>query len=87
MNEEKVNRRFTGTVASSKMDKSITVVVERLVKHPIYGKYIRRRTKLTAHDEANECREGDTVLIERCRPLSKRKSWRLVQVVERSAAA
>ncbi len=77
-------RTLTGRVVSDKMDKTITVVVERLVKHPLYGKYIRRSTKLHAHDENNECREGDVVVIQECRPISKTKSWRLVRIVERS---
>lgn len=77
-------RTVTGRVVSSKMDKTITVLVERLVKHPLYGKYIRRSTKLHAHDENNECREGDVVVIQECRPLSKTKSWRLVKIVERA---
>ncbi|MHB1949875.1 MAG: 30S ribosomal protein S17 [Acidiferrobacteraceae bacterium] len=74
-----------GRVSSNRMDKTITVVVERQLAHPLYGKFIRRRTKLHAHDERNECREGDLVLIEPCRPLSKTKSWRLVKVLERAA--
>lgn len=77
-------RTVTGRVVSSKMDKTITVRVERLVKHPLYGKYIRRSTKLHAHDENNECNEGDVVVIQECRPLSKTKSWRLVKIVERA---
>jgi small subunit ribosomal protein S17 len=77
-------RLLTGKVVSNKMDKTIAVSVERLVKHPIYGKYIRRTTKLLAHDANNECREGDTVSIKPCRPMSRRKSWMLVQVVERA---
>jgi small subunit ribosomal protein S17 len=80
-------RTLTGTVLSNKMDKTITVVVERLIKHPTYGKYVRRSTKLLAHDENNECNEGDTVAIVQCRPLSRRKSWTLVRVVERAPAA
>ena len=85
MNEQsKVARTFTGTVVSDKMDKTVTVMIERKVKHPVYGKYIRRSTKLHVHDEDNTCREGDKVSIEQCRPLSKSKSWRLVDVVERS---
>lgn len=84
---EKPVRTVTGKVASNKMDKTITVVVERLVKHPLYGKYVRRRTKLTAHDADNQCQEGDTVTITPCRPLSKRKTWRLVEVVERATVA
>jgi len=79
-------RLLTGKVVSNKMDKTIAVSVERLVKHPTYGKYIRRTTKLLAHDANNECREGDTVSIKPCRPLSRRKSWMLVRVVERARA-
>jgi small subunit ribosomal protein S17 len=75
-------RTLTGKVISNKMDKSITVLIERLVKHPKYGKYIRRSTKFHAHDESNVCREGDIVTIAECRPLSKTKSWTLVAVVE-----
>ncbi len=77
-------RLLTGKVVSNKMDKTIAVSVERLVKHPMYGKYIRRTTKLLAHDANNECREGDTVSIKPCRPMSRRKSWLLVRVVERA---
>jgi small subunit ribosomal protein S17 len=73
----------TCKVISSKMDKSATVMVERKVRHPVYGKYIRRSTKLHIHDEENACQEGDTVIIQQCRPLSKTKSWRLVEVVGR----
>jgi small subunit ribosomal protein S17 len=80
-------RTLTGKVLSSKMDKTITVVVERVVKHPTYGKYVRRTTKLLAHDENNECNEGDTVAIAQCRPLSRRKSWTLVRVVGRGPVA
>lgn len=72
-----------GVVVSDKMDKTITVKVERRVKHPVYGKIIRMSTKLTAHDEKNECNEGDTVKIMETRPLSKNKRWRLVEVIER----
>ena len=79
-------RLLTGKVVSNKMDKTIAVSVERLVKHPTYGKYIRRTTKLLAHDEGNECQEGDTVSIKPCRPMSKRKSWVLVRVVDRARA-
>jgi small subunit ribosomal protein S17 len=79
-------RLLTGRVVSNKMDKTIAVSVERLVKHPTYGKYIRRTTKLLAHDESNECKEGDTVSIKPCRPMSRRKSWVLVRVVERARA-
>ena len=77
-------RLLTGKVVSNKMDKTIAVSVERLVKHPTYGKYIRRTTKLLAHDESNECQEGDTVSIKPCRPMSRRKSWMLVGIVERA---
>ena len=79
-------RTLTGRVVSSKMQKTIAVEIERLVKHPQYGKYIRRTTKLLAHDENNESREGDTVTITPCRPMSRRKSWRLLKVVERAGA-
>lgn len=78
-------RTLTGRVVSNKMNKTIAVEVERLVKHPRYGKYIRRTTKLLAHDENNESRQGDTVTIAECRPLSRSKSWRLVAVVERAS--
>ena len=76
-------RIVTGKVISDKMDKSATVMIERKVKHPVYGKYIRRSTKLHIHDAENLCQEGDTVVIEQCRPISKTKSWRLVEVVGR----
>ena len=79
-NTDKV-RTITGRVVSNKMDKTVSVLVERLVKHPIYGKYIRRSTKLLAHDEANVCNEGDVVTITSCRPYSKNKSFKLVEVV------
>ena len=78
-------RTVPGRVVSSKMNKTIAVEVERLVKHPRYGKYIRRTTKLLAHDESNESRQGDTVTIAECRPLSRHKSWRLISVVERAS--
>jgi small subunit ribosomal protein S17 len=76
-------RVVTGKVISDKMDKSATVMIERKVKHPVYGKYIRRSTKLHIHDAENNCQEGDTVIIEQCRPISRTKSWRLVEVVGR----
>jgi len=79
-----VRRTVTGKVVSNKMDKTVTVLIERKVKHPVYAKYIRRSTKLHVHDAENACQEGDTVTIEECRPLSKSKSWRLVEVVGRS---
>ena len=81
---EKVQRTITGKVVSGAMNKSITVSVERLVKHPMYGKYIRRTSKLMAHDENNECNTGDVVTISQCRPLSKNKSWKLESIVERA---
>jgi small subunit ribosomal protein S17 len=85
MSEEvRIRRVVDGRVVSDKMDKSITVLVERRVKHPVYGKFIGRSTKLHAHDESNECKEGDIVQIEECRPLSKSKSWRLVKVLEKA---
>ena len=77
-------RTVTGKVTSNKMDKSATVMIERVVKHPVYGKYIRRSTKLHIHDAENTCQEGDLVVIEPCRPVSKTKSWRLVEVVARN---
>jgi len=77
------NRALTGRVVSNATDKTITVLVERRVKHPIYGKYIGRSTKVHAHDEANECQVGDVVMVEQCRPVSKTKSYRLVKVLER----
>ncbi|MFQ3248486.1 30S ribosomal protein S17 [Glaciecola sp.] len=80
MTEQKI-RTVQGRVTSNKMDKTITVMVERTVKHPIYGKFIKRSTKLHAHDEANVCNEGDVVTITECRPLSKSKTWKLVDVV------
>ncbi len=86
MSEQQVtNRTLTGRVVSDKMDKTITVLVERQVKHPLYGKFIKRSTKVHAHDESNECNAGDTVVVEQCRPLSKSKTWRLVKVVERAS--
>ena len=82
--EARVRRAVRGSVISARMDKSITVLVVRQFKHPLYKKYIRRSTRLHAHDESNDCKEGDTVLIEECRPLSKTKSWRVIRVLERS---
>lgn len=81
---EKTVRTVQGRVVSNKMDKSITVAVERKVKHPIYGKFIKRTTKLHAHDETNQCNEGDVVTIRECRPLSKSKNWMLVDVVTKA---
>lgn len=79
------NRTLQGRVVSDKMDKSVTVAIERRVKHPIYGKFVRKSTKVHAHDENNECQVGDLVVVEQCRPLSKTKSWRFVRLVERAS--
>ena len=79
-------RTLTGKVVSNKMDKTVSVYIERKVKHPLYGKYLRRSTKIMVHDEDNTCNEGDVVSIAECQPLSKNKSWRLVEVVERANA-
>ena len=84
--DSKRQRTLVGRVVSNKMNKSVTVAVERFVPHPVYGKYIRRTTKILAHDENNECNEGDKVAISECRPLSKHKSWRVVEVVDRFVA-
>ena len=84
MVEEKSVRTLVGKVVSDKMDKTITVLVERRVKHPMYGKIIKRSTKLHAHDEQNECKIGDTVTIKETRPMAKTKSFALVSVVERA---
>ncbi len=80
-NTEKL-RTVTGRVVSNKMDKTVSVLVERLIKHPVYGKYIKRSTKLLAHDEQNQCQEGDIVTITSCRPLSKNKTFKLVEILE-----
>ena len=86
MSEEnaKVKRTVVGRVVSDGMEKSAVVMIERKVRHPLYGKFIRRSTKLHIHDENNECQTGDTVSIEECRPVSKTKNWRLVKVIERA---
>jgi small subunit ribosomal protein S17 len=76
----------TGKVVSDKMDQTISVAIARVVKHPLYGKYLRRTTKILVHDEENTCKPGDLVTIAECRPYSKRKSWRLVEVLERAEA-
>jgi len=83
--ESKVVRTMTGRVVSDKMDKTITVLIERKFPHPIYKKYIKRSTKLHAHDAENECQEGDLVTIAQCRPISKSKTWRLVQVMGKAS--
>jgi len=80
MSETNLARTASGTVVSSKMDKTITVLVERRIKHPLYGKYIKRSKKIHAHDEENQCQEGDLVTIEETRPISKSKSWKLSSV-------
>lgn len=80
----KATKTLTGKVVSNKMNKTISVRIDRLVQHPLYGKFVRRSTKLLAHDESNECQPGDVVTIEQSRPLSKHKSWRLVRVVNRA---
>ena len=86
MSEEKAkNKRIlTGRVVSNKMDKTIVVMVERRVKHPVYGKFVRKSTKLSAHDENNDCTEGDLVSVSECRPISKSKAFRLVEIVEKA---
>lgn len=83
----KRERTVTGYVVSNKMDKSITVLVERRVAHPVYGKYVKRSTRLHVHDEGNECKEGDLVTVVACSPISKTKSWRLIEIVEKAATA
>ncbi len=81
---ERTRKQRIGVVTSSKMDKSITLIVERKLKHPMYGKFVKKTKKFMAHDEKNECNIGDTVRIEETRPLSKRKRWRVVEVVEQA---
>lgn len=82
---EKVVRSLSGRVVSDKMDKTVTVLVERKIKHPLIGKIVRRSKKFHAHDENNECREGDLVVIEESRPLSRTKTWRVSKIVEKAA--
>ena len=84
MEVRNLRKEKTGRVVSNKMNKSITVVVESKMKHPIYGKFVSKSTKFTAHDEKNECGVGDTVRIMETRPLSKTKNWRLVEIIERA---
>ena len=84
MAERAERKTKIGVVSSSKMDKSITVLVQRRLRHPIYGKFVKKTKKFMAHDEKNECNEGDTVRIMECRPLSKSKRWRMVEVLERA---
>ena len=80
-----LRRRLTGVVVSDKMDKTAVIKVERTVKHPLYGKYIKKSTKVHAHDPENKCKIGDRVSVEECRPLSKTKTWTLIEVVEKAA--
>ncbi len=85
MSTESIQRTLQGRVVSDKMDKSITVLIERQVKHPLYGKFMKRSSKIHAHDEANECNMGDLVKVVECRPLSKTKSFKLVEIVEKAS--
>jgi len=85
MSEAKNARTLSGRVVSDKMDKTVTVLVERKVTHPIYGKIVRRSQKFHAHDETNECHTGDIVMIQECRPLSRTKSWKVTQLVEKAS--
>jgi len=82
--EQKSIKTLTGSVVSNKMNKTIAVLVQRTVKHPLYEKYLRRSSKILAHDENNECNEGDIVTITTCRPLSKKKAWKLLRIVEKA---
>ncbi len=84
MEKRNLRKERTGLVVSNKMDKSIVVTIERRVKHPVYGKFIKKTSKFIAHDEKNECNIGDTVRIMETRPLSKNKNWRLVEIIERA---
>jgi small subunit ribosomal protein S17 len=84
--ENKGQRTVSGRVVSNKMDKTVSVAIERLIKHPVYGKYIRRTTKILAHDAENACKAGDRVTISECRPVSKNKSWQVVSVEDRAAS-
>lgn len=88
VSEGDVSQRIVvGRVVSNKMNQGVTVSIDRLIQHPVYGKYIRRKTKVMAHDEDNSCSEGDTVEIVECRPISKRKSWRVVKIIETNEAS
>lgn len=84
MESRKLRKERIGQVVSNKMEKSITITVQRKEKHPIYGKFVKKTTKFTAHDEENECGIGDTVRIAETRPLSKNKRWRLVEIIEKA---
>ena len=83
--ESKIKRTVVGRVVSDKMDKTVSVAIERMIKHPMYGKYIRRTSKVLAHDAANECKPGDRVAISEVRPISKNKAWAVVNIIERAA--
>jgi small subunit ribosomal protein S17 len=83
--ENKTQRKVIGRVVSDKMDKTVSVAIERQIKHPVVGKYIRRTSKLMAHDENNECKTGDRVAISECKPIAKNKAWRVVDIIERAA--
>ncbi len=85
MSATSVKRTLTGTVVSDKMDKTVTVLIERKIKHPLLGKILRVSKKYHAHDEENECKQGDMVVIEECRPLSKTKSWRVAKLVDKTS--
>ena len=85
MSEQSNKKTLTGRIVSDKMDKTVTVLVERRVKHPLYGKIVTRSKKYHAHDEANECHPGDLVMIEECRPLSKTKAWRVSKLIEKAS--
>ncbi|MBK7806675.1 MAG: 30S ribosomal protein S17 [Saprospiraceae bacterium] len=84
MTDNLLNKVRIGVVSSAKMDKTITVLIERKLKHPIYGKFVKKSKKFFVHDEKNDCKEGDTVKITETRPLSKNKSWRLVEILEKA---
>jgi len=84
--QQKTKRTLTGRVVSNKMDKTVTVLITRRVTHPLYGKIVTRSRKYHAHDETNECHEGDLVTIEECRPVSRSKAWRVTQLVEKARA-
>lgn len=84
--DTKGEHTVVGRVVSDKMDKTVSVAIERLIRHPAYGKYIRRTTKVLAHDANNECRPGDRVTISECRPVSKNKAWQVVSVIEKAPA-
>ena len=84
MTDNLLNKVRIGVVSSAKMDKTITVLIERKLKHPIYGKFVKKSKKFFVHDEKNDCKEGDTVKITETRPLSKNKSWRLVEIIEKA---